>query len=197
MKILIDNGHGINTPGKRSPDGRFREYAYTRLIASGVVQNLIYRGYDAALLVPEPYDVCQRMRIERVNSWCRLLGKRNVILVSIHVNAAGEGNSWHNTSGWCCYAPKGRVSGEKLSSALFNAASIHLPGHIISKECFIGDTVRDDDYSILANIDCSAALTENGFMDCKESIQFLESEDGKWQLVALHVDGIVAYLRNK
>lgn len=26
MKILIDNGHGENTPGKRSPDGKLREY---------------------------------------------------------------------------------------------------------------------------------------------------------------------------
>lgn len=24
MKILIDNGHGSNTPGKCSPDGRLR-----------------------------------------------------------------------------------------------------------------------------------------------------------------------------
>ena len=30
MKVLIDNGHGENTPGKRSPDGRLREWAYTR-----------------------------------------------------------------------------------------------------------------------------------------------------------------------
>ena len=28
MKVLIDNGHGIETLGKRSPDGRLREYAY-------------------------------------------------------------------------------------------------------------------------------------------------------------------------
>ena len=28
MRILIDNGHGIETPGKRSPDGSFREYAW-------------------------------------------------------------------------------------------------------------------------------------------------------------------------
>jgi len=33
MKILIDNGHGSNTPGKCSPDGRLREYSYTREIA--------------------------------------------------------------------------------------------------------------------------------------------------------------------
>jgi hypothetical protein len=25
MLILIDNGHGHNTPGKRSPDGKFHE----------------------------------------------------------------------------------------------------------------------------------------------------------------------------
>ena len=30
MKILIDNGHGIDTKGKRSPDGRLLEYAQNR-----------------------------------------------------------------------------------------------------------------------------------------------------------------------
>ena len=38
MKILIDNGHGIQTKGKRSPDGKFLEYAYTREIARRVVE---------------------------------------------------------------------------------------------------------------------------------------------------------------
>lgn len=28
MKILLDNGHGFDTPGKRSPDGHFRICAY-------------------------------------------------------------------------------------------------------------------------------------------------------------------------
>lgn len=37
MKILIDNGHGSNTAGKRSPDCRLMEYAYTREIADRVV----------------------------------------------------------------------------------------------------------------------------------------------------------------
>ena len=38
MKILLDNGHGQDTPGKRSPDGFFREYAYTRFIASQMTE---------------------------------------------------------------------------------------------------------------------------------------------------------------
>ena len=28
MLILIDNGHGLDTPGKRSPDGKFLEATY-------------------------------------------------------------------------------------------------------------------------------------------------------------------------
>lgn len=40
IKVLIDNGHGEETPGKRSPDGRLREYAYAREIANRVVSKL-------------------------------------------------------------------------------------------------------------------------------------------------------------
>ena len=47
MIILIDNGHGVNTPGKCSPDGLFREYRYTREIAAEVVKRLRAAGYDA------------------------------------------------------------------------------------------------------------------------------------------------------
>ena len=57
MKILIDNGHGENTPGKRSPDGTFREYAYTREIADEVVRELAKRGYVAERIVKENLDV--------------------------------------------------------------------------------------------------------------------------------------------
>lgn len=46
MKILIDNGHGENTPGKCSPDGRLKEWAYTREIADRVVAGLRHRGEE-------------------------------------------------------------------------------------------------------------------------------------------------------
>ena len=65
MKILIDNGHGSNTPGKCSPDRRYHEWSYTRQIAAAIVRQLKYSGYDADLLVPEDYDVSLRARVER------------------------------------------------------------------------------------------------------------------------------------
>ena len=67
MEILIDNGHGVETPGKRSPDGRFREYHYNRLIARAIVEHLQLRGYDASLVVPEEEDISLEERCRRIN----------------------------------------------------------------------------------------------------------------------------------
>ena len=192
-KILIDNGHGVNTPGKRSPDGRFREYAYARLIASGIVQHLIYRGFDAELLVPEPYDVSLRERTRRINAICGKIGKQNTLLVSVHVNAAGKGDKWYNASGWSCYTSKGQTAGDKLADSLYSAATLYLPGHNIRKDYSDGDPDFESDFWILRHSACPAALTENGFMDSPLSLRYLESEEGKQTIVALHVKGIVDY----
>ena len=80
MKIFIDNGHGLMTAGKRSPDGQFREAFYNREIAKRVVADFVDRGYDAELLVPEDDDIALEERVRRVNTACFLLGKANVIL---------------------------------------------------------------------------------------------------------------------
>ena len=107
MKNLIDPGHGRNTPGKCSPDGRFREYQYTREIAAAVVARLQALGHDAEVLVPEFEDIPLSERVRRVNTWCRRLGKDNVILVSVHVDAAGSDGQLHNATGWSCYTSPG------------------------------------------------------------------------------------------
>lgn len=79
MLILIDNGHGLDTPGKHSPDGKFLEATYTREIARRVVADLTDRGYNAQLLVPEPEDIPLSERVRRINTHCNTLGKSNVI----------------------------------------------------------------------------------------------------------------------
>ena len=109
MKILVDNGHGVETPGKRSPDGRLREYAWNRLIARRVVGRLVVMGMDAELLVPEEEDISLRERCRRVNAFCRKLGTGNVILVSVHANAAGRGGRWYDATGWCAYTSRGNT----------------------------------------------------------------------------------------
>lgn len=127
MKLLIDNGHGAETRGKRSPDGRLLEYRENRIIARGIVTALAARGLDAALLVPEENDIPLPERCRRVNDWCRLLGKDHVILISIHCNAAGRGDRWLSARGWCAYTTRGATRADALATCLYEAARLHIP----------------------------------------------------------------------
>ena len=194
MKILIDNGHGIDTPGKRSPDGVLREYAWNRLIASRIVDRLLSLGLDAELLVPEETDISLPERCRRVNEWCRQLGKDNVLLISIHCNAAGRGDRWLTARGWCAYTTRGNTRADALATALYTAAQAHLRGHRIRTDYIDGDPDLEAAFYLLRHTICPAVLTENLFMDNPSDCDFLLSKEGQQSLVDLHVDGIISYL---
>ena len=194
MKILIDNGHGLNTRGKRSPDEKFIEAIYTRQLARRIVADLQDRGYDAVLLTPEDDDIPLSERVKRVNAYCKALGNRNVILVSIHVNAAGNGSKWFNATGWSVYTCKGQTASDRLADCLCEAAIKHFPGRRIRTDFSDGDPDWEENFSLLCNTLCPAVLTENFFMDSQSDLEYLLSRAGKQAIIDTHVEGIIEYL---
>ena len=195
MKILLDPGHGSNTPGKRSPDSSLLEFAYAREIADLVYHGLRREGYDAEVLVREECDVPLKERICRVNEACRECGKSNVLLVSIHCNAAGDGTKWMNASGWECYTSPGKTKADHLATCICEEASLYLP--VTSK---LRTDYSDDDpdkearFYMLVNSKCPAVLTENLFMDNKAECRYLLSLKGKAVIAKIHINGIINYL---
>ena len=194
MKILIDNGHGHNTPGKRSPDGTFLEATYNREIAKRIVAELQNKGYDAELLVPEEEDIPLKERVRRVNAHCQALGKSNVILVSIHVNAAGNGSKWMNATGWSCYTCKGQTESDKLADCLYQAAIKNFPGKRIRTYYSDNDPDWEENFYLLRKSLCVAVLTENFFQDCLSEVQFLQSESGKQAIIDTHTEALIHYI---
>ncbi len=194
MKILIDNGHGVDTKGKRSPDGRLLEYAENRLLAGRIVSALKAQGHDAELLVPEDNDVSLFQRCDRVNRFCYALGKENVILVSIHCNAAGKGDRWYNATGWCAYTTPKDTPADRLATCLYNAAQIHIPDQRLRMDLTDGDPDIEASFYLLRHTSCPAVLTENLFMDNQADVEYLLSDIGQTNLVNLHVTGINFYL---
>ena len=197
MKILIDNGHGRETARKRSPDGRLLEWSYTREIARRVVAELQAQHYYASLLVPEEEDIPLDERCRRVNRVCSELGRRNVCLVSIHVNAAGRGDKWMNASGWCCYTSRGQTLSDDLATRLCEAAKVWLPRHRLRTDYSDGDPDFEAGFYILNHTMCPAVLTENLFQDSKADCDFLLSTEGKEAIKQLHVEGIISYIRSR
>lgn len=194
MKILIDNGHGLNTSGKRSPDEKFIEAIYTRQLARRIVADLQDRGYDAELLTPEDDDTPLSERVKRVNAYCKALGNRNIILVSIHINAAGNGSKWTTATGWSCYTCKGQTESDRLATCLYQSAIKNFPGRRIRTDLSDGDMDWEENFYLLQKSLCVAVLTENFFMDNHSDLEYLQSRLGKQAIVDTHVEGIIEYL---
>ena len=190
MKILLDNGHGVETRGKRSPDGVLREYAYNREIARAIHQHLQLRGIDSELVVSEEADISLYERCRRINVAAMRNGIADTALISIHVNAAGKGDQWINATGWCAYTFPGDSRSDKLATCLYKSAKRYLPGKRLRTDYSDGDPDFEAPFYILKHTYCSAVLTENMFMDALPDYRFLLSEEGKRAIVNLHVDGI-------
>lgn len=192
MKILIDNGHGVDTAGKRSPDGRLREFAYARLIAIRIVDKLREMGYDAERLVPEEEDISLQERCRRANEICRREGASNVLLISVHCNAAGDGSRWMNARGWEAWTSVGNTSADLLASLLYEAAE--QAGLRTRTDFSDGDPDKEAHFYILKHTQCPAVLTENLFQDNREDVAFMLSDEGKEAITMLHVKGIISYI---
>lgn len=193
MKILIDNGHGVDTAGKRSPDGSLREYKYAREIAGRIVLELRKQGFDAERIVTEENDISLRERCQRVNAICNRLGTKNVILVSVHCNAAGNGSQWMNARGWSAHVSLNASTQSKaFARSLIKVAEneglkVRKYAHQVP--------YWEQNLAICRDTNCPAVLTENLFQDNKEDVAFLLSEAGKETIVSLHVKGIINYLK--
>jgi N-acetylmuramoyl-L-alanine amidase len=192
MKVLIDNGHGENTPGKRSPDGILREWAYSREIADMVVSGLRKLGIDAERIVKEDTDVPLSERCKRANVIYNETGKK-AILVSIHCNAAGSGAEWMNAKGWSVFVSNNAsVNSKRLADCLAKAA---VEKGVNIRKPMPGKLFWEQNLAMCRDTNCPAVLTENLFQDNKEDVDFLLSEEGKRTIVSLHVKGICKYLK--
>ena len=194
MRILIDNGHGVNTPGKCSPDNRLCEWSYTREIADMVVCRLRGMGYDAQRIVEEENDVSLSERCRRVNAICNQLGVKSVLLVSIHVDALGADGKWHGARGFSSRVGLNASGKSKaLAQYLWNEA---IRQGLKGNRCVPAAPYIAQNLAICRDTLCPAVLTENLFQDNKEDVDFLLSWKGKEKVTATHINAIVEFIKD-
>lgn len=195
MKVLIDAGHGIDTPGKRSPDGSFLEYLWNRQVADLVLARLRASGIDTDLVVTETNDISLRTRAMRVNKVCDRLGASNVILVSIHANAAGNGKSWMNATGWECHTSPGKTKSDDLAEAFYDSFSRAFPDKRMRRDFSDGDSDKESNFYILTKTRCPAVLLENFFYDNRSECAWLLLEGTKVRIADAIVAGLKKFLK--
>ena len=122
--ILLDNGHGSDTPGKESPvwsDGRqVFEWEYTRRLVSAISAKLAESGIPVRIITPETTDTPLYIRVNRVNQIARSVGAGSCLLVSVHLNAARETNTG---SGWEVHTSLGSTASDIYADQFWDAAN--------------------------------------------------------------------------
>lgn len=191
MIICLDNGHAKSTPGKQSPDGQLKEYAYTREIVSLLADKLKRNGYKVFIVTPEvDKDISLKERCNRINKVYKENNKK-AIAISIHCNAAGNGSKWMNARGWQVYvSPNASSNSKKLAKLLYQEAKkANLQGNrsLPKEEYWVSNL------AMCRDTNCPAVLTENLFQDNKEDVEFLLSN--KQTIVDIHYNAIINYLK--
>lgn len=181
--VILDNGHGKETLGKRSPiwdDGRqLFEWEFNRDIVDRICLLLEQDNIRFERLVPEDVDVSLKERCRRANAIHDRTGG-DCFLVSIHGNAGGG-------SGWECYTTHGDTKADKIASALCRSFEAEFGGEYRMRfDNSDGDPDKEQDFYILRNTKCPAVLTENFFMDNYRDCLLMMSDDGRQRIAEAH-----------
>ena len=191
--IILDNGHGCDTPGKRSPiwkDGSYlQEWKYCRAIVQEIAMVLKKEGIPYHILVPEDHDIPLRTRVHRANKVAAQNGISQTLLISVHLNASPQINS---ASGWEIHTSPGETKSDEYARVFWNTAKEILGDCFPMRGDFEdGNPDRDSSFAIIRDTACPAVLTENLFMNTEKDCRFLMSPEGEKAIIDLHIKSII------
>ncbi|MEM9887847.1 MAG: SUMF1/EgtB/PvdO family nonheme iron enzyme, partial [Bacteroidota bacterium] len=191
---ILDNGHGKDTPAKRSApfewNGKqvqFFEYEFNRDITKRVMAQLDVLGIKYHNLVPEESDVSDKERVSRSNNLRSDIPK---LLVSIHCNAGPPrpGSDWvaSSISGVETWYHYGSKEGQRLA-AIFQRERVNITGW---KNRGL-KTTREKGLYILRYTQMPSIMLETGFLNNKEQVKELMDDQVRQDIAYAIVRAIV------
>ena len=182
VKIAYDAGHGINTPGKRSPDGE-REWTFNNHVVLGFQAELL-RYKDVELLRTDDStgrtDVSLKSRTDKANNW------KADYYISFHHNA--------NTSKWGAWTgvetftytgvqTKSTALAKALHPALVKGYGLRDRG------------IKQANFHIVRETKMPAILLEGGFMDSTTDIRVLRNSNKLERAGKLIAQALASHLK--
>jgi N-acetylmuramoyl-L-alanine amidase len=180
MKIMIDAGHGLNTSGKRSPDGSLMEFEFNNPVAH-FVRDLLLKYQDVQVQFSHDttgvVDVPLNTRANKANQWGADL------FVSIHANAFGA--AFNNAQGIETFIYTNNRSEDRALAEKIQAALIARTGRV-------NRGVKTANFAVLRQTNMTSVLVENGFMTNREELNLLKMEEYQRSCAEGIVAGIVS-----
>ena len=178
--IGLDAGHGLNTPGKRTPDG-IHEWELNDKVRDKVVELL--NGYDCTFVFT---DNDEGYTDESLAYRVRTYINANVdAFVSIHHNAYTS--QWNQATGVEVYTDKNPTSKDiELANAIYK----NLPKYTGLR----GRGVKQENWYVINQNKIPAVLVEGGFMDSTIDYPVIISDEGQLAYARAVSEGLIAFL---
>ncbi|GIN74932.1 N-acetylmuramoyl-L-alanine amidase [Bacillus sp. J14TS2] len=179
-KIAIGAGHGLNTPGKRTPDGA-KEWTFNNKVVTAAIRFLHeYQGVEV-LRMDDPTgktDVPLTTRTNKANDWGA------DILISCHHNA--NTGKWGNWTGTETYTYIGKWSqAEKLADLVHR--------QVVQAYQLKNRGLKKANFHMLRESRMPAILIEGAFMDSTIDIKRMKNQQVLEQVGKAIATGVEQY----
>lgn len=197
---FLDDGHGIETPGKRSdviPElGRqVKENEFNSAVVDLLAEELKRHGVQVFLTAPGNNDVPLKTRTDYANKifaeYKAKYGAANVVAVflSIHYNASdGKFGPGADPEGFSVHIYKGQTN--KGAGNLARCLQKYL-AHGTSQK---NRGIVEQDLHVTRETAMVAALTENGFMDNLREARLMLDKAFQKEVAVEHAQGTLEYM---
>jgi N-acetylmuramoyl-L-alanine amidase len=180
--IAIDDGHGIETAGKRTPtlpDGTvMRENEFNRRVAHLLAEHLMRCGLEILLVSPLDVDTPLKVRTDTANK------AKADLYISIHANASGSGG-FNSARGIETYHYPGSTKGKKAAEVIHK--------HLIGGTKLPDRGVKSQDFHVLRETSMPAVLVECAFMTNLEDAKLLLTDAYREECAEELARGICEY----
>lgn len=184
--IILDAAHGVETPGKRSPDGKFREYRWSRDIIRQLKRALEQNGFKVAESNTTENEIGLTRRANNANA----VKANKRIFISIHANAASNGQ-WSKARGYSVYTTKGRTNSDKVAEQILQDMRKNFPELRGRFDMSDGDLDQEENFTVIYKAKMPAVLVEWLFQDNKEDVALLMNPTYNSRLVNSLVESII------
>ena len=185
--FILDAGHGIDTPGKRSPvwdDGsQLLEYRFNRQIVEKIENIAKGLGIKTFNVCPEVTDVSLHERCNRANIYMADHPKENCVYVSVHWNAAGV----EQAHGFEVFTFPNSKRSILIADEIIAAVKEHLPSMKLRLDNRDGHGAKDARFVVLKKTFMPSILTENGFFTNEKECKKMLTEDFKFDIAVIHI----------
>lgn len=182
---IIDFAHGSDVAGKQSPDGRHKEYLWSRKVGKMLAERLKREGFEVAFTNTKDTEIGLSRRKEIANNLDAPRGGTKFLL-SLHNNAAGMGNEWCAARGFEIYTTKGQTRSDLFATVIFEQLQEDFPttdGYKHRTDPSDGDPDKEANFTVLMGNNYWGVLLEWLFQDNLDDVALLEDDSVNRELV--------------